>query len=150
MRSGPSLRLELTPSPRFAALIVALHAAAAASVAAVVPGLAGALLAAALLALGLAAAWGRALLRSALSVRAIELDGPAHALLELGSGERLDVELGERRYVGRFAVSLPVARPVRRTVLVYHDMLAPDSFRRLRIWAAWGRLPGVAEKQLGA
>jgi hypothetical protein len=27
-------------------------------------------------------------------------------------------------------------------------MLEPREFRRLRIWALWGRLPGVAGEQL--
>jgi hypothetical protein len=39
---------------------------------------------------------------------------------------------------------------VRRTILVTRDMLAGDAFRRLRIWALWGRLPAVAAKQLPA
>ena len=48
-------------------------------------------------------------------------------------------------------------RPVRRTILVSRDMLAGDAFRRLRVWALWGRLPAtsgtgaaVAAKQLPA
>jgi hypothetical protein len=27
-------------------------------------------------------------------------------------------------------------------------MLAPHEFRRLRLWALWGRVPGVAGEQL--
>ena len=142
------LRLELSPSPRLAAAIVALHAAAGLCVVAVLPGAAGGLLAAALLALGAAAAWARALLGSSAAVRGIELDGPGIAL-ELASGERVVAELAERRYVTRFVVALPVRRP-RRTLLVTRDMLAPDSFRALRLWALWGKVPGVAAKQLPA
>jgi hypothetical protein len=123
--------MELAPSPRLAAAIVALHAAAAACAALVLPGGAGVLLAAAFLALGLAAAWSRALLGSRNSVRAIEL-GEAGATLELAGGERLPAQLGPR------------------TLLVTADMLSDDSFRSLRIWALWGRLPGVAAKQLPA
>jgi hypothetical protein len=143
------LSLELSRSPRLAAAIVGLHAAAAASVVAVIPGVAGNLLAAALLALGAAAAWSRALLGSGGSVRAIELTGPAIAL-KLASGERFVAELAPRRYVTRFVVALPVRRPARRTILVTRDMLAPDSFRVLRLWALWGKIPGVAGKQLAA
>ncbi len=125
---------------------MALHAAAGLCVFAVLPGAAGGLLAAALLALGAAAAWSRALLGSAASVRGIELDGAGIAL-ELASGERVVAELAERRYVTRFVVALPVRRP-RRTVLVTRGMLAPDSFRALRLWALWGKVPrGAAEQR---
>jgi len=142
------LYLELSPSPRLAGAIVALHLAAALCAVAVLPGVAGGLLAGALIALGAAAAWSRALLRSAASVRGIELDGESIAL-KLASGDRFVAELRERRYVTRFVVALPVRRP-RRTVLVTRDMLAPDSFRALRLWALWGKVAGVAARQLPA
>jgi hypothetical protein len=141
------LRLELAPSPLLAILIVALHAAAGLSVLIVMPRLPGALLAALLLALGIALAWSRALLRSRSSVRAMELDGAQLDVL-LASGERFRAEIAERRYVSRFVVSILLRRPVRRTILVTQDMLGGDLFRRLRIWAVWGKLPGVAAKQL--
>jgi len=141
--------LALSPSPRFAAAIVALHAAAGLCVVAVLPGAAGGLLAAALLALGAAAAWSRALLGAAGSVRGIELEGPG-IVLQLASGERIVAELAERRYVTRFVVALPLRRPSPRTILVTRDMLAPDSFRALRLWALWGKTPGVAAKRLPA
>jgi hypothetical protein len=144
------LRLELSPSPRLALAIVCLHAAAAACVLLALPGVGGAVLAAALLALGVASAWSRALLRSRASVRAIELDGPAMRI-ECRGGQRFLAELAERRYVGRLAVTLPVRQPARRTILVTPDMLRADSFRALRIWALWGKLPAaVAAKQLPA
>ena len=142
------MRLKLVPSPRLALAIVALHAAAAACSVAVLPGLAGGALAAGFLALGAAAAWSRALLRSPASVRALEITGPALAI-ELTSGDSIAVEVGERRYVSRLAVTLPLRRP-RRTILVSADMLPADDFRRLRIWALWGKLPGVAAAQLPA
>jgi hypothetical protein len=156
------LRLELSPSRGLAWLIVAFHAAAGLSVFAVLPGVAGGMLAAALMALGIAAAWNRALLRSAGSVRSIELKSgdpqtlgsnpqrqPPEIALNLASGARIVAETAERRYVTRFVVALPLRRP-RRTILVTRDMLAPASFRALRLWALWGRLPGVATKQLPA
>ena len=111
------------------------------------PGAAGWLLAALLLALGIAAAWSRALLRSAASVRVLELTGPKLEV-QLASGESFPAEVAERRYVGRFVVALPLRSPVRRTILVTADMAGGDLFRRLRIWALWGRLPSVAAKQL--
>jgi len=132
-----------------AVLIVALHVAAAGCVVAVLPGIPGAALGAALLALGLASAWSRALLRSQASPRVLELEGD-HATLELGGGVRLSAPVGPRRFVSRLAVALPLGRPLRRTILVSAGMLDGESFRRLRIWALWGRLPGVAGTQLAA
>ena len=143
-----SVRFTLAPSPLLALAIVALHAAAAGCVLAVLPGVAAALLALALFLLGLAAAWSRALLRSRASVRALEISGAALAI-ELAGGERITVEAAERRYVSRLAVTLPLRRP-RRTLLVTADMLPAAEFRRLRIWALWGRLPGVAPAQPAA
>jgi hypothetical protein len=146
--SAPVLRLALAPSIRLAVAILALHAAAAACVLAALPGLYGGLLALAFVALGLAAAWSRALLRSGASVRAIEIAGASLAL-ELASGEKRSAEVAGRRYVSRLAVTLPLRRP-RRTILVTADMLPAADFRRLRIWALWGKLPGVAAAQLPA
>ncbi|MGE5640862.1 MAG: protein YgfX, partial [Clostridia bacterium] len=143
-------RFELSPSPRFAALILLLHALAAAAAWAALPGASGALLALALVALGGAAAWSRAFLRASSSVRAIEVAGE-QVVLELAGGARLEGKASARRYVTRFAVVLPVGRPVGRAVLVAGDMMDAESFRRLRVWALWGRLsgtPGVAAKQL--
>jgi hypothetical protein len=143
------LRLDLRPSRLLAGLIVGAHGAAAACAAVVLPGLPGGLLAAALLCLGLAAAWSRALLRSRSSVRAIEI-APSGVILELAGGERLPARVGARRYVSRLMVTLPVRSPSRRTLLVTPDMLEDALFRRLRLWAIWGKLPPVAGKQLPA
>jgi hypothetical protein len=142
-------RFALSPSWTFAAAILLPHAAAGAAVYAVLPGIAGGALAVAFVGLGSAAAWSRALLRSRLSVTVIEL-ASAGMSLELKNGERLAAALAERRHVSRWMVTLPLVRPVRRTILVTRDMLVPDEFRHLRIWALWGRLPKVAFKQLPA
>ena len=145
-----SLRLELAPSAPFAALILALHAAAALAAFLVVRGPAGAALAALLVALGAAAAWSRALLRAPRSVRALEI-GEGSLVLELRSGQRIHAEPPARCYVSRLAVALPLALlPFRRTLLVSADMLEPGQFRRLRLWALWRRLPAVAGKQLAS
>ena len=140
-------RLELSRSWILAAVILALHGAAAASLAAVVPGWAGAALGAAFMLLGLAAAWARALHGSSASVRALEI-GDA-LVLELKDGRRLAAELGASRHVSRFMVTLPVSVPMRRTILVTRDMLGAEEFRRLRLWTLWKKLP-VAGKQLPA
>lgn len=142
--SRASCRFQLGPSPWFALLIVVGHAAAAWSALLVLPGMHGVLLAAALLSLGGATAWSRALLRGRGALRALEIDGPA-LQVELSSGESFVAQLSERRYVSRWLVTLPIRRPARRTLLVTRDMLAPDSFRRLRLWALWGKLPVAAQ-----
>jgi hypothetical protein len=146
-------RLELSSSWTFAAAILALHGAAAASVVAVLASGPGYALAAGLLALGAAAAWGRALHGSTASIRALELAG-GELFLELRDGRRLQAELGRGRHVSRLMVTLPVRRPLRRTILISADMLGAEEFRRLRLWALWGRLPQerrlVARKQLPA
>ena len=149
MSGSRSLRLRLSPSPAFAAALVALHACAALCILLVLPSFPGAALAICLMALGLAAAWSRALLRSASSVRAIEIEAGG-ASFELAGGERVAAQLTRRRYVNRFMVALPVQGRLRRTVLVTLDMLGEESFRVLRIWALWGKLPQVAPQQLPA
>lgn len=141
-------RLQLSRSWILAAVTLMLHGAAAGSTLTILQGLPGAALAAGFLLLGIAAAWARALHGSRASVRAIELSGN-EMTLELGDGRRCAVELGANRHVSRFMVTLPVRRPVRRTVLVTRDMLPAEQFRRLRLWALWGKLP-VAAKQLSA
>jgi membrane protein implicated in regulation of membrane protease activity len=142
------MRLELSPSPALAAALVALHLVAAACVYLVLPDVRGVLLGAGLLALGVAAAWSRALLGAGASVRALELRDRAEAELETRSGKRYASRQGARRYVGRLVVTVPVRKPGRGSVLVSRDMLPGDSFRRLRVWALWGRVPRVAAKQL--
>jgi membrane-bound toxin of toxin-antitoxin system len=151
-----ALRLELKPSRRLAAVIIVAHGAAAIAAYIAVPGSMTALLAALLLLLGIATAWGRALLAARASIRVIEV-GAEPAAIELASGERFAVEVAQRRYVTRYLVALPLRGPSRRTLLVTADMLDPEEFRRLRIWALWNRLPrahlanaGVAAKQLAA
>ena len=144
-----ALRLELSPSPRLAALIVVLHLAAGAAAFAVVGGAAGTALWTGFAALGAAAARSRALHRAAGSVRVIELAGEG-AFLTLLNGTRLSGELGAPRHVSRFAVALPVRRPAGRTLFVTPDMLDAKSFRALRLWALWGKLPAAAEQQLPA
>ena len=145
--SARRARFELSPSPLLATLIVAAHLAAAAAICSVMRGWAAAGVAIAIFLLGLAAAWSRALLLSRASVRAIEVGGEV-PVFELAGGERLAVEVSHRRYVTRFVVCLPLARPLGRTLFVTADMLGPREFRRLRLWALWERLPGVAPAQL--
>lgn len=142
-------RLTLRPAPALAAAIVAAHGAAAFAVALLLKDAWGMVLAAALLALGGAAAWSRALLRGRHAVRALEL-GEGQVRARLGSGEEMTLSVARRRYVGRLLVMLPLGAPLSRTLLVSADMLERGDFRRLRVWALWGRLPDVAAGQLPA
>ena len=151
-----ALRLALRPSRRLAAAIVAAHAAAALAALLAIPGAMTALLSVLLLVLGIATAWSRALLAASASIKVMEI-GTERPTFELASGERFAAELASRRYVTRYLVALPLRSPLRRTLLVTADMLPPEEFRRLRIWALWNRLPAahlssanVAAKQLAA
>lgn len=144
MTPGRSLRL--SASPALAAAIVLAHLVAAAAAALVLRGAAGWALAAALGALGVAAAWSRALLRSPRSARGLRIEADG-VVIELANGERFPAE--PAGHVSRFLVTL-AARNSARRVLVAADMLDRDSFRALRIWALWRKLPGVAGKQLAA
>ena len=145
-----SVRFELSPSPVLALAIAAAHAAAAVAAYLVVPGWAGGALALSLVALGGAAAWGRALLRSRASVRAIEV-GSGDPVFHLAGGESFAARVAGRRYVTRRVVVLPFKN---RALLVTADMLKAGEFRKLRLWALWNRLPSdrasVAAKQLAA
>ena len=143
-------RFRLSPSPRLAVLLATLHGCGAAAAFAALPGMAGTVLTAGLLGLGAAAIWSRALLRTSRAMAVLEVAGDRLAI-ELRNGERLEGEASPRRYVSRLAVVVLLRRP-RRAVLVARDMLDPESFRALRVWALWGRAPGagVAGKQLQA
>jgi len=143
------LRLELAPSAGLAAAILAAHAAAALCLALALPAAAGIGAAGLVVLSGAASARKRALLRGRAAVRALEV-GSDTLEIRLASGESFPAELAERRYVGRHMVVLCLRRPVRRTILLTRDMAGAQLFRRLRIWALWGKLPVVAAKQLPA
>lgn len=141
------LPLDLCPSWRFALLVSGLHGLAAACLAIAIPGLVGAVLAALLAALGVAAAWDRALLRGRRSPRSLRVSSDGNLHVELADGTSYPVA-ARARTVNRFLVALPLEGLVRRSILVTADMLDPGRFRLLRLWALWGRLPGVASAQL--
>lgn len=140
MNGGPVLRLELRASRALAAALALVHGAAAACVVAVAPGYPSLALAALLLALGAAAAWKRALLRGRSAPRSVELAAEGAATLELADGRRLPGRIANRRHVTPLWVTLPFRGASRRTLLIAADMLAPDKFRQLRLWALWGRV----------
>lgn len=139
-----TLRLDLRASRALAAALALVHGVGAGCLLLAVPGLAGATLAALVLALGVATAWGRALLRGRGAVRALELGADGAVTLELGDGRRPQGRAGGRRNVGRGWVILRVSGMPRHTVVVVRDMLAPADFRRLKLWALWGKVPSAA------
>ena len=140
-----SLRLELRGSRVLAGALLLVHAAGAACVLAALPGFGGGALALLLVVLGGAAAWDRALLRARGSVRAVELGAEGEAILERADGGRDLRRLSDRRHVGPWWVTLPYADAPGRGLLITRDMLEAADFRRLRLWALWGRLPGAAK-----
>ena len=137
------LRLELRASRALAVAVVLVHGAGAAAAILAAPGAFGVGLAALLLAMGAVALWRGALLRAPGSIRVVELADDGAVSLELASGARTAARIVERRHVSPWWVVLPV-QASRRAVLVPRDMLAPDDFRRLRLWALWGRVPASA------
>ena len=135
------LRLGLAASPALAALIAAIHLAGASALLTVLTGWEGVALAALLLLLGGYAAWDRALLHSARSPRTLEIqpDGTAKCLFANGKSVALE-RLGSG-LVTRHWVALRLHSRWRRSLFVAAGMLRPEDFRRLRLWALWGRWP---------
>lgn len=149
MTSAPALRLELSASWPFAWLILLCHAAAAACLLAILTGGAGQALAILIVFLGFFAARDRALLRAAASPAALELlaDGSLRCLCR--DGEPVALARPAPGEVHRHWVALPAASARRRALLVTGGMLPAASFRQLRLWALWGRVPGVAARTHG-
>jgi hypothetical protein len=135
------LRIDLKPSRGFAAVIVAVHCAAGACAGALVAGPAGVCLGLLIACLGVAAALDRALLIGKRSLRALRVEGKDRLTLELANAELVPLRVGARRFVSRFLVVLPGTVSMRRTIILAGDMLEPDSFRALRLWALWGQVP---------
>jgi hypothetical protein len=132
-----------------AAALLLLHLAAAACLALVLPAAAGAGAALLVVLLGAVTAWDRALLRGRGSVRSLELRGD-RAVVVLADGRRLEGRVGPRRNVSRWWVTLPLRGESRRTLVVVGDMLPAAEFRRLRLWALWGRVAREASPPMAA
>lgn len=147
MSGAGALRLELRASRVLAAVIVAAHLAGASCLVLVFPGAWAAAVALLVALLGAVAAWERALHRGRGSVRSLELRDGGAALLQLADGRRVAGTVATRRNVNRWWVTLPLQGRSRRIVVVTRDMVPAGEFRRLRIWALWGRVPGVATGQ---
>jgi len=134
---GPQ-RLKLSPSTAYAAIVVAVHGAAAVSLHATLPGLPGTALAVLVLGLGCAAAWNRALLRGTSAPRAIEISPSGDARVLLAGGDSVPVRAVRGIGVTRHWVALAPAGPGGRSVLLTTGMLGQAGARRLRLWALWG------------
>jgi hypothetical protein len=147
VRGAQPVRLALSPSGWFAALILILHSAAAFCFLTLLTGWLAAAGAMFLVTLGLAAAWDRALFRGRRAPSAIEIRASGEAFCLLANGESVAVQ-AQGGGVTRFWVALRLRSPWRRSLLVAGGMLPPESQRLLRLWALWGRLPGVAPQQL--
>jgi len=140
----PALRVELRASRALAAAILSVHAAAAIAALGAIGGGAGAGLAVVLMFAGAVATRDRALLVGKRAVRALEFDMDGTLAAELSNGTRVAGRDGVRRHLGPWWVVVPLAgRPW--AVLVVQGMLAPEPYRRLRVWALWGRLPPGAQ-----
>ena len=150
MSGSRSLTLALAPSRNFAAAILAMHATAAVCFLTILTGWLGVSLAILTTLLGAAAGWDRALLRGRRSPSAIELRPSGEATLRLRDGATGALRAFPGIGVTRHWVALGTALPWRRNLLVVAGMLGEEEFRTLRLWALWGRIPGVAPGQLPA
>lgn len=144
-RSG--LRLELRGSPALAGLVVVSHGLAAGVLLAFLPPAQGTLGALLLLVLAAHGVRTSALLLAPGSPRALRPGPDAVMAVGLRSGEEVSGAVLERRFVSRWLVIVDLAGAGgRRTILVARDMLDPEAFRRLRLWALWGTLPAGGAK----
>ena len=150
MNDPGSQRLELSPSAAYAGTVMAVHATAAACFLATMTGLAGVALAVLILGLGAASARERALLRGSGSPRAVAIPASGAAMVILANGETVAVRALGGLGVTRYWVALGPVSPAGRAVLVTAGMLGPAEMRILRLWALWGRIPGVASRPLPA
>ena len=100
-----------------------------------------------ILALGGISAWDRALLRGARSPRAVEIQPSGEAALLLAGGQIVGVRAVRGVGVTRHWVALAPLSLTGRSVMVTAGMLGAASARKLRLWALWGRTPGVASGQ---
>jgi hypothetical protein len=100
-----------------------------------------------MLALGGISAWDRALLRGSRSPRAIEIQDSGTAAVLLANGEAVAVRAVRGIGVTRHWVALAPLSLAGHSVMVTAGMLGPENARILRLWALWGRTPGVASGQ---
>jgi hypothetical protein len=100
-----------------------------------------------ILALGGVSAWDRALLRGASSPRVVEIPSSGAAVVVLADGKRQAMRAVGGIGVTRYWVALAPLSLAGRSVLVTAGMLGASGARLLRLWALWGRTPGVVAGQ---
>ena len=83
-------------------------------------------------------------------MRVLQAAGEDKLTLELADADVISIRIARRRYVGRLGVILPAAVSMRRTIVVARDMLDPEAFRALRLWALWGRIPESWDRHAAA
>lgn len=130
---------KLRASPRLTLVLLCAHAAAAVAAWLAFGNAAGSAIALLVMTAGAVSIHGHALL--------LANDSPAHLVLPDSGELRLVDRSGldwipiadSACFVSRWVVIVPVSgRIARRRVLIAGDMLSPEAFRRLRIWALWG------------
>lgn len=127
-------------SPGLALFLVCSHAAAGAAAWISIPGVAGLAIAVLTMAAGAVAIYGRALLRAAGSPACMEFSATGAPRIVDRIGRDWIPVANSPRYLSRWFVIVAVSGPAGgvRRLLVTRDMLLPEPFRRLRIWALWG------------
>ena len=128
-------------------MIILVHGTAAACFLTILTGWVAYATAVLVFALGVAAARDRALLGAARSPRAIEFRPSGEAYCLLANGDSLPIA-APGGIVTSCWTALRLRSPWRRSLILVEGMLSREAFRLLRIWAIWGRLPGVASRQL--
>ena len=141
MTRAPALRLELSASWFLAWLILAAHAFASVSILTVLSGPVAWALAFLMMLLGIAAARDRALLRSGSAPASLVFHPDGTLICHCRDERSFALERPSPSAVRRHWVSLPAAGAVRRSLLMVGGMLPEEGFRRLRLWALWGRIP---------
>ncbi len=74
-------------------------------------------------------------------MRVLQVAGEDSVILELANAEHVRLRISPRRFVSALVVILPGSPSMHRTIVVWRDMLGPDLFRALRLWALWRRVP---------
>ena len=139
------LRVQLRPSRWLAGTVIVAHVAALGAAVVGLPAPAAGIVAA-----GLAASaiehLRRALQRSPLAVAGLELDAEGGAAVAGPASDWSPARLLDAAVPVPWlaVISLRDALGRHRTAVVLPDALAPDAFRRLRVWLKWRPLAPVA------
>ena len=136
------VRMIIQPSRQLAAVLIAAHAAAGATLVPIdLPLWGKSVIALAVLASLAHALWRHAWLGSAASITAIELLDGDRAAFETRAGTRSDARVLGTTYVTPRLCVLnlrPAGRRRARHALIVGDNVDPESFRRLRVNLKWG------------